>query len=117
MKVKIKKVYYCDFCKKHSLRSIELHEKHCTNNPNRECRLCGRKEPLIEIVQKLKDITSTITLEDVKNEFDEHCPVCVLAIIRLVGLNKFPKIIEFNYKEELQKWWDAKNTPVYEDIK
>jgi len=44
MKIKNKKVYYCDYCKKHSLRNITLHEKHCTLNPHRDCRMCGRKD-------------------------------------------------------------------------
>ena len=47
MKFILKKVYYCEFCKKHGLSagSLRLHEKHCTGNRNRECRMCNRKIP------------------------------------------------------------------------
>ena len=45
MKIITKKVYYCDFCKKHGLSSghLQQHEKHCTNNPKRICGVCDRK--------------------------------------------------------------------------
>jgi len=39
---KIRKVYYCEFCRKHGLRMISTHEKHCTLNPKRECRVCEK---------------------------------------------------------------------------
>src|SRR5688572_17673310 len=43
MKTEKKNVYYCDYCKKRSLAAnhMKTHEKHCTNNPDRQCRLCG----------------------------------------------------------------------------
>ena len=42
MKVKVRKVYYCDFCKKRLMRidAIINHEKHCTANLSRICRMC-----------------------------------------------------------------------------
>ena len=111
VKIKTKKVYYCDFCKKHGLKTIAIHEKHCTANPNRECRLCGRKEPITDIVKKYLEQTATPLLDDIKNEFDYHCPACVLSIIRQAELNTFKngKGVEFNYEEEMKKWWDEKN--------
>jgi hypothetical protein len=35
MKIQVKKVYYCEFCNKHSLSagSLSRHEKYCKNNP------------------------------------------------------------------------------------
>ena len=39
-----KLVYYCDFgCSTHKLtaRGMEVHELHCTLNPNRKCRMPG----------------------------------------------------------------------------
>jgi hypothetical protein len=55
MKVKEKKVYYCEFCKKHSLSasSMSIHEKHCTLNPTRECRVCKN---ILEISRDLKPL-------------------------------------------------------------
>ncbi|MCK5346673.1 MAG: hypothetical protein KAR20_24855, partial [Candidatus Heimdallarchaeota archaeon] len=54
MRVVKKNVYYCDFCKKKGLRSLKIHEKHCTANPDRECRLCDNQsiKPIIEKYQK-----------------------------------------------------------------
>lgn len=109
MKIKTKKVYYCGFCKKHSLKSLVVHEQHCTGNINRVCRLCGRKEPLKEIVDKLKDVSFAVILEDIKNELEFECPLCILTIIRCAELNKFPKTITFDLKEELDKWWESIN--------
>ncbi len=42
MKTRKMNRYYCDFCKKSggSKYWMEKHEKHCTANPDRECRMC-----------------------------------------------------------------------------
>ena len=131
MKTKIKTVYYCDYCKKHSFRTLVEHEKHCTANPDRECRLC-QNPSVLPIIEKIKGkmsyeggeyyrnsnliITRGRTkniqqpsLEDIKNELDELCPNCILTIIRCTGLNKYPYNIEFDYKDELEKWWKEFN--------
>lgn len=135
MKVKIKKVYYCDFCKKRALRSLAQHEKHCTGNPDRECRLCENKsiKKIIEKYRKLftiKEIHTGLqpcsvtpvfkkkfTLKDIINELDYRCPNCILAIIRCLGLNRyyFEKKFKFDYKKELGKWWEAVNEEAREE--
>lgn len=124
MKVKTRKVYYCDFCKKHSLRNIEIHEKHCTNNPNRLCRLCGRKDSFFDLIEQFKkemsyplvergegvpaDKIKQPKLEDLMDSV-ENCPLCTLTIIRLTGANIFPYQINFDLEEEMRKWWADKN--------
>jgi len=130
MKIKKKCVYYCDFCSKKSLRSLKIHEKHCTANPDRECRLCDNKsiKPIIEKYQKFFTIEETeqvvlggqeweivikptfkkqFTLKDIINELDYICPNCILAIIRCLGLNRyyFEKKFKFDYKKALDNWW------------
>ena len=128
MKVKKKCVYYCDFCSKKSLRSLKIHEKHCTANPDRECRLCDNKsiKPIIEKYRKYFTIEETekvifgeqgreikpifkkeFTLKDIINELDYICPNCIFAIIRCLGLNRYymGSKFKFNYREELDKWW------------
>lgn len=133
MKVRKKNVYYCDFCKKKSLRSLKIHEKHCTANPDRKCRLCDNRD-IREIIDKYRkyfylrekkeqlfgeEMIHTITpvfkkkftLRDIINELDDNCPNCILAIIRCLGLNRYylEKKFKFDYKEELGKWWESEN--------
>ena len=38
-----KLVFYCEFCRKYKLTSFAMgvHEKHCTMNPDRVCRMPG----------------------------------------------------------------------------
>lgn len=121
MKVKKKCVYYCDFCSKKSLRSLKIHEKHCTANPDRECRLCDNKsiKPIIEkyrgyfhVHEMTYDVAfkKKFTLKDIINELDYRCPNCILAIIRCLGLNRYyfkGKFEYFDYKEELGDWWEV----------
>ena len=59
MKARQKWVYYCDFCKKKLMvrAAMERHEKHCTMNPDRVCRMCARIEadaaPLPDLISLL----------------------------------------------------------------
>jgi len=43
MRAKTVKRYWCDFCNKAGLQAgaMRKHEKHCTMNPGRDCRVCG----------------------------------------------------------------------------
>ncbi|MFA5715181.1 MAG: hypothetical protein WC998_05550 [Candidatus Paceibacterota bacterium] len=130
MKTVKKNVYYCDFCKKRGLSasSMSKHEKHCTANPNRICRLCENSLNIGEIVTELKKrfvikqvtlsgsqyfegemdievvewIGEPITFGEVEN-IAENCPNCMLAIIRQTGLSQHPfdneiGINQFNFK-------------------
>lgn len=130
MKVIKKNVYYCDFCKKKSLRSVKIHEKHCTANPDRECRLCDNRsiKPIIEKYQKYfylrteRDSLRVIflkefTLKDLVNELDYTCPNCILALIRCLGLNRWymDKKYKFDYKKALDEWWAEVNKKAWEE--
>ena len=141
MKVKKKNVYYCEYCNRHSLSpSLGIHEKHCTANPDRECRLCenkGVKEIIekhrkyfyIRTIMKPSHLTGftceqvqvaykkKFTLEDIKNEFDYFCPNCIFTVIRCLGLNRyyFDKKFEFDYKKELDEWWAMENERATEE--
>lgn len=131
MKIKTKKVYYCDYCKEYRLTkpSMEKHEKYCTMNQNRECRLCGKKN-IYDIIEKYKNklnciitrdssypeilrlkwTNGKINLDDIRAEVD-GCPNCVFTILRITLLNE---ILCFNYAEELKRWWNEKNDEDYE---
>ena len=101
--------YYCDFCKKANCHggAMKEHEAHCTNNPNRICRMCEvletRHTPLEELVAILPDanMPDTRTNEEVwrdrpQSPFNvalaqvfpllrkkaDGCPVCIFAALR-----------------------------------
>lgn len=108
MIIKTKKVYYCEFCKKRSLRKDTMikHEKHCTLNPNRICRLCGviNIKPLIEKYKSLP-----ITEDSVSQILDECdcCPNCTLTVLRCIdAFNEDNPHIEFDYGKTLREWWE-----------
>jgi|WetSurMetagenome_2_1015567.scaffolds.fasta_scaffold00157_26 hypothetical protein len=56
MKTELRKVYFCDHCKKHNLSasSISRHEKYCRYNPNNRHKcfdMCVHLKKLSEIVR------------------------------------------------------------------
>jgi hypothetical protein len=125
MKTVLKKVYYCDFCKKRSLSASATshHEKHCTANPNRICgmehketinmpALIEKYKAQTEIEEKKDEYGITVKairwpkLEDIQNDA-EFCPMCTLTIIRALDLNRyyFRDKIKFDYKKEIENWW------------
>lgn len=120
---KVKKwVYYCEFCKK-SGRSgghISRHEKSCTMNPDRECRMCatdgfGNRQRLIaELITALGkgDEIGVGELEDAANA----CPACMLAAIRQSGVQvKWESPDEpgfnvpFDFKKASEQFWSKIN--------
>ena len=135
MKVIKKNVYYCDFCKKKSLRSLKRHEERCTQNPNRRCGMCDITDlnPILDefedrfvlcITDDKDHRTGSIIYEDViepiwKDEFAiqdvqeavDNCPACILAVIRCLGLNfwYFKGRFDYDFKAARGDWWDATN--------
>ena len=59
MKVRMRKQYYCEFCKKNGGHAgiIRKHEERCTNNPERECGIC---DMLGNIQTPVKDLLKLI---------------------------------------------------------
>ncbi len=134
MKVKEKKVYYCEHCKKHGLRAanIQEHEIHCTANPNRVCGLCARdcaEHPYSEEIAKIRashDWLMTMRGKDgvgdsgisgthckTHEDFvlrllkDLECPPCALAIVRQTGISSYMPYYDF--KDEMQKYFEQKH--------
>jgi len=128
MKTIKRNVYYCEYCGKHGLSAgaMAKHEKHCTANPDRECRLCGNTEGYKD---KIKEITSRyklieeetdlipgfisikvewigekVTLGEI-NDIANGCPNCMLSIIRLSGLSAGWHDLDFDYKGSLEEYW------------
>jgi len=118
VKIITKKVYYCGYCRKHSLCSVATHEAHCTLNPNRICRLCERTEPLTELIEKYRkqiiivensaELSKGANIEDIKKDTGS-CPNCTLALIRILKLNKFPLCSSYDYKKALEDYWNDRN--------
>ena len=140
MRKEKKWMFYCDFCKKKGMSGshISIHEKHCTANPDRDCRLCGRtgfrmykRAGIREIIDKYRKYFYTrkikprhpfdaddvqvvyrkkFTLQEIMDEVDE-CPNCIFTIIRCLGLNRyyFKKKFDYDYKEALKDWWGGVN--------
>lgn len=128
MLVKTKKVYYCEYCSRHRLtsHSIKEHEKHCTLNPNRTCRMCDG----LDLAPLLKKYGNRFKIDEHEDRFGislrwvwthgevtigeidadtDGCPACTLAVLRITGLNTPPSPIEFNYQKAKREWWDTKN--------
>lgn len=112
MKRATKKVYYCDFCRKHSLTSgsMKLHEKHCTANPDRECRMCG-------VAHKLNyEISDTSMNPDFSNRTvyiePDECPACVLSFLRLNKITdawlKGNPNSGWSFDLAVKEWWERK---------
>lgn len=129
-----KEVYYCDHCKKRSLSKghMNTHERHCTANPDRECRMCSKDTHfnIREIVEQLK--TRFVLEETLREEYEDgpmitvlkakwtgepitlnevstlvsDCPNCMLAIIRQTKLayHYFEGMgfDSFNYKQAVK---------------
>lgn len=109
MKIRVKKVYYCDYCKKHSLRPLAQHEKYCTGNLDRECRMCNRKPS-----KKLRVLARYIRMKKINKADDimelvDYCPACTLTLIRANGLQHFPNDLRFDYDKEVKDFWHNKN--------
>ena len=128
MKEKTVKQYQCDFCgkKNYSKGHMNTHERHCTMNPDRICRVCkhvGQEQPpikdLIQLMPKMiVHIDDEWGFETVKNEdelkaaFTEldkaagECYMCVFAALRQSGIH--PNIV-FDYKAASKEYWNCYN--------
>lgn len=114
MRVVLKKVYYCDFCKKKSFRPLTQHEKHCTGNPDRTCRMCNEGINVRGLAQTIVLNPGDRTTGDGPEIPMEviygitECPACILALLREIrrispdGAYEHPS---FHYKEARDQWW------------
>lgn len=129
--------YYCDYCSKASLSASHMarHEKHCTLNLNRVCRVCKFVED-----GRSKDFQQSTPAELVallpvpivtKTEFDGmkfqdgfeaavvsavpklreaagNCPACMLAALRQARI-PVPIAEGFCYTDEMKELWSNVN--------
>lgn len=120
--------YWCEHCGKHNLSaaSIAQHEKHCTKNPARICRMCkasGGEQLPIEELAKCIDISLPDEGLSMLRTVSGHCPACMLAALLqcgayrpgytlmtagyVRGMLELPE--PFDFKAECKAWWDEFN--------
>ena len=131
MKAKKVNQYECDFCgkKKYAAAAMKKHEKHCTMNPERECRMCAR----VDHKNDLKKLIAMLPKDEVANDepifgfHNEHvsngaeileafekmkeeannCPACILAVIRQLRSGVF---FDFDYQKSVKEFWAEENS-------
>jgi hypothetical protein len=129
--------YKCDFCGKngYSAGHMRSHERTCTANPDRTCRIHKHADLRIENPGPLpvSDLLAVLRThwhdEDhgvsALREAAEACPCCMLAAIRQTGASKggveHDGYIEpwigtdrFDFKGELKMLWETVNERAYE---
>ena len=134
--MRVKKVwrYCCDFCKKTSLSkgAMNKHEKHCTMNPDRKCRMCaymeGYSAPLPELIAMLPEPSELLyeiecgyqatgegkmpafweAFEKMRDAA-EQCPACILAALRQRGIPAWVWEEKYDYAKECKSLWDEVN--------
>jgi hypothetical protein len=118
--------YYCEWCKKSgcSAGHMKNHEKHCTNNPNRDCKMCSVSGGYQEDIKTLIRVLKYEGLNALRDKCFT-CPACMLAAIRQSGLNdakptedlienhKIKEVREavqgFDYNKEKAEYWAEHN--------
>lgn len=118
--------YKCEFCKKANCSSYHIakHEKGCTNNPNRVCRMCNFAAmpdgyeglSLAEVIAQLPEIDldswtdkalGEKWLESLRVKMG-NCPACILAVMRQAPTEKIPSFVNFDYKTEAKAFWKVR---------
>jgi hypothetical protein len=128
MKKKLVYRYTCDFCgkKNYSASAMNKHEKHCTKNPDRKCRMCeliGENYNLKQLISEIPkpidfngesgvDFSWYTNIDEINNAINNikksvNCPACILAAIRQNGINV--PATNFNITKEFQTFWDSYN--------
>jgi len=124
MRTKLVKRYWCDFCNKAGLSAgaMAKHEKHCTMNPNRECRVCkmvdSAQHSLASLIALLPvpvlhnnewgvtefqpgfEDAVMAAIPSLRKEAD-NCPACIMAALRQAKI-PVPIAREFNFTEEMK---------------
>lgn len=124
--------YWCEHCGKHNLSaaSIAQHEKHCTKNPERLCRMCkasgGQQLSIAELAACI-DISLPDEGLSRLHEKAGNCPACILAALLQCGAHRpgftlmYPSGIRdfmlydkglpdhFDFKIACKAWWDEFN--------
>jgi len=126
MRVETKKIYYCEYCKKKSMRKdiMKKHEKICTENVNRECGICKLLKNDRSDIKSISEIALTMIKHketsrecggviditilneaevlDYIREKTNSCPNCILSVIKQIRKNIDVWFPSFKYKNEFE---------------
>jgi hypothetical protein len=130
MKTKTVNKYFCEYCGKkgYSASHMSRHEKHCTMNPDRKCRMCViiNDYPQLNLKKALSllpDPKKYETTDEFGMSYLETfepdvnaavakikdmtpCPACIMAALRQKGV-PVPCATGFDYKKEsLEVFYD-----------
>lgn len=121
--------YRCDHCGKRNLSAanISKHEKHCTKNPDRVCRMCAASggEQL-----SLAELAACVDISLPDEGYKQlcvaagYCPACILATLQMCGAYRPGYTLmngtmyavmglptsPFDWKRACKSWWDDFNT-------
>lgn len=126
--------YQCDFCRKkgYSAGHMAKHERHCTMNPGRDCRVCKMvgavKRPIGDLVAVLpvhsREYYEGLVEEDgviskgraevllalpALREACSGCPACMLAALRQAHIPLWLVKPEFDFTAEMGSLWNEIN--------
>lgn len=107
MKVVVREVYYCEFCKRHRMTkgSIEKHEPRCIYNPNRS--VCGwhdDKEPVGHAGTLAAWFKQEQDVDGLRVGAD-GCPACMLSAVVQANLDiQDREACGFDYSAEVERF-------------
>jgi len=110
---------YCDHCNKGGFQrpAMAKHERGCTNNPNRVCRVCEcggiDAKPLAELIAFAKTAVDANGFEGILSDQQEaklremagDCPCCLLATLRQSSV----VMHDFDFAKEMKAFWKMYN--------
>ena len=124
MREAMRKVYYCDHCQGRRMRrdAMERHEKHCTANPTRVCRVCdtlGFDAAPLEELRALMPVVPEdpapesygVLTSNAQSAFPalvaaaDGCPACILAALRQTRTAGFIAGDTWSYKDAMAEAW------------
>lgn len=119
--------YRCEFCGKkgYSAGHMSRHEKHCTKNPSRICRVCKMidetQKPIADLMAALPEaleaeefIIPDWRLAELDHGMDKlrqltACPACIMAALRQRGIPVPAVAHKFEFSKEMKDIWAAIN--------
>jgi len=113
--------FYCDHCKQSrgSRRGVEHHERHCVNNPNRQCRHCDMAGSRMEPIHERCEVMIEEGFAELR-KFVDNCPMCLLNTALIVNRHStYQDHIDiglFDFQAEMKAFWKGIEATRREDM-